>query len=26
MKDKGHYGIKLYHRDMVQSSLQDLQR
>ena len=26
MKDKGHYGIKLYHRDMEKSSLQDLQR
>lgn len=26
MKDKGHYGIKLYHRDMAMSSLQDLQR
>lgn len=26
MKDKGHYGIKLYHRDMARSSLQDLQR
>lgn len=26
MKDKGHYGIKLYHRDMAKSSLQDLQR
>jgi UPF0042 nucleotide-binding protein len=26
MKDKGHYGIKLYHRDVTQSSLQDLQR
>lgn len=26
MKDQGHYGIKLYHRDMAQSSLQDLQR
>lgn len=26
MKDQGHYGIKLYHRDMAESSLQDLQR
>lgn len=26
MKDQGEYGIKLYHRDMAQSSLQDLQR
>lgn len=26
MKDEGHYGITLYHRDMAQSSLQDLQR
>ena len=26
MKDKGHYGIKLYHRDMAESSWQDLQR
>lgn len=26
MKDKGNYGVKLYHRDMVQSTLQDLQR
>lgn len=26
MKDHGNYGIKLYHRDMAQSSLQDLQR
>ncbi len=26
MKDMGHYGIKLYHRDMAESSLQDLQR
>ena len=26
MKDGGHYGIKLYHRDMAKSSLQDLQR
>lgn len=26
MKDRGEYGIKLYHRDMAQSSLQDLQR
>lgn len=26
MKNQGEYGIKLYHRDMVQSSLQDLQR
>ncbi len=26
MKNQGHYGIKLYHRDMAQSSLQDLQR
>lgn len=26
MKDQGHFGLKLYHRDMAQSSLQDLQR
>ncbi len=26
MKDQGQYGIKLYHRDMAESSLQDLQR
>lgn len=26
MKDQGHYGIKLYHRDVTQSVLQDLQR
>ncbi len=26
MKDQGHYGMKLFHRDMVQSALQDLQR
>jgi len=26
MKDKGHYGIKIYHRDMAESSLQDLLR
>ncbi|MCM1113667.1 MAG: RNase adapter RapZ [Muribaculum sp.] len=26
MKDQGHYGIKLFHRDMAQSTLQDLQR
>lgn len=26
MKNQGEYGIKLYHRDMAQSSLQDLQR
>lgn len=26
MKDRGHYGMKLFHRDMVQSALQDLQR
>ncbi len=26
MKDQGEYGIKLYHRDVAQSSLQDLQR
>lgn len=26
MKDQGEYGIKLYHRDMAESSLQDLQR
>lgn len=26
MKDHGNYGIKIYHRDMAQSSLQDLQR
>ena len=26
MKDHGNYGIKLYHRDMAESSLQDLQR
>ena len=25
-KDQGHYGIKLNHRDMAESSLQDLQR
>ncbi len=26
MKNQGEYGIKLYHRDVTQSSLQDLQR
>ncbi len=26
MKDQGDYGMKLYHRDMAHSSLQDLQR
>ncbi|MCM1102054.1 MAG: RNase adapter RapZ [Clostridium sp.] len=26
MKDQGQYGIKLYHRDMAASTLQDLQR
>ena len=26
MKDQGEYGMKLYHRDMAESSLQDLQR
>lgn len=26
MKDHGQYGVKLYHRDMAESTLQDLQR
>lgn len=26
MKENGHFGVKLYHRDMAESSLQDLQR